>query len=86
MNTSTLYVLARQWPYSGISLCSEDVYPDKDTAEATAKKFLEDEENFTITQKFPPILIMTLEDYISDYGLSRYDEGASNERESASWN
>lgn len=66
----------------GISLLGEDVYPDKVTAEAAKEEILKSE----VIQKSPPILIMTLGDYISEYGSSRYNEGAGDERESASWN
>lgn len=82
MNTSTLYVLVQRWPYMGISLLGEDVYPDKATAEAAKEENLKS----GIIQKSPPILVMTLGDYISEYGSARYNEGAGDERESASWN
>jgi len=71
MNISTLYVLVQQWPYMGISLLGEDVYPDKATAEEAKVENLKSE----VIQKSPPILVMTLEDYISDFGSGRYSEG-----------
>jgi hypothetical protein len=66
-NITSLYVVAQVYKHSHISLFSGQVHDSKEAAEAEENK-VPQEGN---------VKVMTLEDYIQEYGDNRYDEGAS---------
>ena len=76
----TLYVIAEKRSYSSLCLYNDKVYLSKEEAEA----YLVEAEANAVKYN-GKVEVMTLEDYIYDYGSSRYDEGASNESESQSY-
>ena len=68
----TLYVVARNFTHSNIFILDGKVYDTKKEAESVMKK---------VSKDLPPdsYKVMTLEDYIQEYGDSRYDEGSYDE-------
>jgi hypothetical protein len=63
---NSLYVVAQIYKHSTIGLFSGQVHDSKEAAEA-------EEDKIPINQY---VKVMTLEDYIQEFGDNRYDEGA----------
>jgi hypothetical protein len=77
----SLYVIteAKEY-YSCITLYNDKVYLTKEEAEAYLVEAQANADKYRGKVK-----VSTLEDYVYNYGSARYDEGAGDERESASW-
>jgi hypothetical protein len=75
-----LYVIAERKPWSTLCTHDEKVYTSKEEAMAEAKERVETAKSYRGS-----LTVMTLDDFISEYGSDRYDEGSGDERESASW-
>jgi hypothetical protein len=71
-----LYVVTNSAMYVGLSMCGNEVYTNKGKAE----KALEQEKQLNGMSGFK-YEVMTLSDYVSEYGRQRYYEGQANERD-----
>jgi len=77
--SNTLYVIAQRMAYSSIDILSNNVFETKEEAEtskAITLKLYKDE-GLAIGN----LEIMTLEEYIFQYGEDRYNQGSIDERE-----
>jgi hypothetical protein len=75
MKTDSLYVIAQRFLYSNIQILSGKIYGTKEEAESEKEEVLQEYREMQLGAG--KLTVMSLEDYIQEYGSDRYDEGVS---------
>jgi hypothetical protein len=75
MKTDSLYVIAQRFLYSNIQILSDKIYGTKEEAESEKEEVLQEYREMQLGAG--KLTVMSLADYIQEYGSDRYDEGVS---------